>query len=275
MRKETDPELRDIDESMLLTLYHRAMESERSDGLIKDDKALALVNRWSDEFERVRQTHLNEGSKFVILLRNREFDLYTKEFLLRHPDAVVVHFGCGIDSRFERVDNGLVEWYDLDLPTIIEFRRKFLGGEGDRYHMFACDIRDPAWMDMVIKSQPRPFLFVAEGVLMYFNEAQVRNLILNLRDHFPCSELVFDAFTPLHVKQHNRFIAKSEVLPGVHWGIWRGKEIEDWGPGIKFLDQWKLLDRPEARKKHLGWILLYDAFKILRIYHFRLGGTSG
>lgn len=271
MAKEAEPKLSDIDQSMLLTLYHRAMESQRPDALIKDEKALELVNRWSDEFEQVRQTRLNEGSKFVILLRNREFDLYTKDFLSRFPDAVVVHFGCGIDSRFERVDNGLVEWYDLDLPAIIDFRRRFLGGEGDRYHLITCDLRDPAWMDRVIKDQPKPFLFVAEGVFMYFTEDQVKDLILHLRDHFPGSELVFDAFTPLHVRQHNRFISKSEVLPRVNWGIWRPKEIERWGAGIKFLDQWKLLDSPEARKKHLGWNLLYDTFKILRIYHFRLG----
>ncbi len=269
--KADAPNLSEIDQSMLLTLYHRAMESQRPDALIKDDKAFALVNQWSDEFEQVRQTHLNEGSKFVILLRNREFDLYTRDFLSRNPEAVVVHIGCGIDSRFERVDNGLVEWYDLDLPAIIEFRRKFIGGEGERYHMIACDIRDPAWMDRVISHQPRPFLFVAEGVFMYFNEAQVKELIQNLRDHFPGSELVFDAFTPLHVKQHNRFISKSEVLPRVQWGIWRGREIEHWGAGIKFLGQWKLLDRPDAWRKHLGWNLLYDAFKVLRIYHLRLG----
>lgn len=274
MTNSLEPNLSDIDESMLLTLYYRAMESQRPDALIKDEMAVALVNRWSDEFEQVRQTRLNAGSKFVILLRNREFDLYTKDFLSRYPDAVVIHIGCGIDSRFERVDNRLVEWYDLDLPTIIGFRRKFLGGEHGRYHLVACDVRDPAWMDMGIKPQPRPFLFVAEGVFMYFTEAQVRDLILNLRDRFPGSELVFDAFTPLHVKQHNRFISKSEILPRVQWGIWRGKDIEHWGSGIKFLGQWKLLDRPEARKKHLGWILLYDAFKILRIYHFRLGRAS-
>jgi len=63
----------------------------------------------------------------VPLLRNREFDRYAQDFLRCHPEAVVVHIGCGLDSRFERVDNGQVEWYDLDLPHVIELRRKLIG----------------------------------------------------------------------------------------------------------------------------------------------------
>ncbi len=82
----------------------------------------------SYDFDRVRQVHMDEADKVMIILRNREFDRYARDFLRRHPQAVVVHIGCGLDSRFERVDNGEVEWYDLDLPEVIELRRKFIGG---------------------------------------------------------------------------------------------------------------------------------------------------
>jgi O-methyltransferase involved in polyketide biosynthesis len=36
----------------------------------------------------------------------RDMDRYTRGFLGRHLEAIVVHIGCGLDSRFERVDNG-------------------------------------------------------------------------------------------------------------------------------------------------------------------------
>jgi O-methyltransferase involved in polyketide biosynthesis len=62
-------------------------------------------------------------------------DRYAQDLLRRHTDAVVVHIGCGLDSRFERVDNGHVEWYDLDMPEIIELRRKRISVEGERYHI--------------------------------------------------------------------------------------------------------------------------------------------
>jgi len=106
------------------------MESQRPDALIKDEKAVELVTRMSYNFARVRQIPMSEANKLVIILRNREFDRYARDFLARRPDAVVVHIGCGLDSRFERVDNGRVEWYDLDFPDVIELRRKYLGDEG-------------------------------------------------------------------------------------------------------------------------------------------------
>lgn len=99
--------LSDVSETLLIALYPRAMESQRPDALIKDEKAVALVARMSYDFDRIRQIPLSEANKVVIILRNREFDRYARDFLARHPQAVVVHIGCGLDSRFERVDNGL------------------------------------------------------------------------------------------------------------------------------------------------------------------------
>jgi O-methyltransferase involved in polyketide biosynthesis len=97
-----------VAETMLVTLYLRAVESQRPDALIKDEKAVSLVQRMSYDFDRIRQIPLSAANKLVIILRNREIDRYTRDFLTRPPDAVVFHIGCGLDSRFERVDNGQV-----------------------------------------------------------------------------------------------------------------------------------------------------------------------
>ena len=130
-----------VSETLLVTLYLRAMETQRPDALIKDEKAVELVTRMSYDFGRVRQIPLSEANKLVIILRNREFDRYAQDFLKRHPQAVVVHIGCGLDSRFDRVDNGQVEWYDLDLPDVIELRRKLFGDEGERHQWTTNAIR--------------------------------------------------------------------------------------------------------------------------------------
>ena len=135
-----------------MTLYIRAMESQRPDALIKDEKAVALVTNMSYDFDRIRQVKMDEDDKVGVILRNLEFDRQVRDFLTRHPDAVVVHIGCGLDSRFERVDNGKVEWYDLDLPEVIEQRRKFIGDEGERYHLLGCSVFDSAWLEKVNQS---------------------------------------------------------------------------------------------------------------------------
>jgi len=122
-------------ETSLMAVYIRAMESQRPDALINDEKAVALVAQMSDEFARLEQIPMNDALKVTRNLATREYDRRARDFLRRHPDAVVVHIGCGLDSRFDRVAerNGQVEWYDLDLPDVIELRRKLFGDEGERH----------------------------------------------------------------------------------------------------------------------------------------------
>src|SRR5512139_2014173 len=128
-----------VSETLFIPLYIRAIEAQRPDALIKDEQAVELVKHLDFDYARVKfQAH----DEATVILRLREFDRQARDFLARHPDANVVHIGCGLDTRFERVDNGRVEWYDLDLPDVIELRRKLIGGEGERYHMVACSVFD-------------------------------------------------------------------------------------------------------------------------------------
>jgi O-methyltransferase involved in polyketide biosynthesis len=277
--------LSEISETLLITLYLRAMESQRPDALIHDKKAESLVKQISNagfyDFSRIKSLHLSDANKLVIILRNREFDRYAVDFLTRHPNAVVVHFGCGLDLRFERVDNGKVDWYDLDLPEVIELRRKWIGDEAERYHLLGHSVLDHSWMDLVRMQCQGPFLFLAEGVFMYFTEAQVKSLVLTLRDLFPGAELVFDALSPIHVWRHNLQISTFKVADPVQWGIWHGQEVEGWGSArgaggsIRLLDEWGFFDRPEPRLAPIRWLRPIEALaRTIRIYHFQLGQAA-
>jgi len=205
MSETPNQNLSGVAETLLIPLYIRGMESQRPDALIKDRKAVELVAQMSLDFSRVKRIPLSEANKLVIVLRNREFDRYARDFLARRPGAVVVHIGCGLDSRFERVAerNNQVEWYDLDFPNVIELRRKFIGDEKERYHLVGCSVLDNAWLEAVSAHQQRPFLFLAEGVSMHLKETQNKSLVLTLRDHFPGAELVFDAYSPIHLLVSN------------------------------------------------------------------------
>lgn len=266
--------LNGVAETLLITLYIRAMESQRPDALIKDTKAVELVNRMGSDFSQIDQIKMDEEDKVAVILRNREFDRFTQDFLARHPHAAVVHIGCGLDSRFERVDNSEVEWYDLDLPDVIEKRRKLIGDEWGRYHLLACSVFDREWLITLAKQGQRPVLFLAEGVLMYFEEAQVKTLIQQLREYFPGAELVFDAFSPLLIRANNlRFkISRTKITARYHWGLKRGKDLESWGDGIRLLDEWYPFDTPEPRLAHIEWVRhIPPLAKVMGIYHYRLG----
>jgi O-methyltransferase involved in polyketide biosynthesis len=279
MPEFTKPEFSGISEMLLLTLYLRAHESRRPDALIKDDTAEKLVRKLSDDglydFTRMESLHLSEENKLVLILRSREFDRRVHTFLARHPQGVVVHIGCGLDTRFERVDNGRVEWYDLDFPHVIELRRQYLGDEGDRYHLLGGSVLADAWLEAVSVHGRRPFLFIAEGVFMYFQGVQVKSLVLRLRDRFPGAELVFDAYSPIHVLRHNLQTSTSKINVRVSWGIWHGKVLEKWGAGIHLLGAWGFFDDPTPRLARIRWARSIDALaRTFRIYHFRLGKAA-
>jgi O-methyltransferase involved in polyketide biosynthesis len=278
MSELTIQDLTGVAETLLIPLYIRAIESQRSDALLKDVKAEALVAQRDSDFSRIKQIKMDKDDQVALILRNREFDRYTQDFIGRYPEAIIVHIGCGLDSRFERVDNGRLEWYDLDLPEVIELRRKFIGDEGGRYHFLACSVFDGVWLDTVSVHHQSPFLFLAEGVFMYFEETQIKSLALMIRDHFPGAELVFDAFSPFLVRMNNfRFkISRAKISARYNWGLKRGKDLEGWGDGISLLDEWFPFDRPEPRLAHVQWVRhIQPLAKVMGIYHYRLGKTVG
>ena len=271
MSELTIQSLSGVSETLLLPLCIRAIESQRPDALIKDEKAVALVRQAGVDPSRIL-ADVAEETRVAVILRNREFDRGARDYLERYPEAVVVHIGCGLDERFERVDNRQVEWYDLDLPDVIELRRKLIGGEGARYHLLACSVLDSAWPEAVSIHRQRPFLFLAEGVLMYFEEAQVKSLVLALKQPFPGAELVFDAFSPFFVWANNRRVARTKIGARCHWGLKGGKDLESWGEGIRLLDEWYPFNCPEPRLARIRWVRYVPLFaKTAGVFHYQLG----
>jgi len=274
---ETIPNnLSNVPATYLAPIYWRAMESMRPDAMIEDKKSVELVTQMNLDFSEARRIRMTELLNVMRNIFTREMDRYARDFLYCHPDAVVVHIGCGLDSRFERVDNGQVTWYDLDLPDVIELRRKLIGNERERYHLLGCSALEGSWLEAVGVHSPRPFLFLAETVFVYFTEPQVRALVLTLRDHFPGAELVFDGWRPFEVWLSNRYLSSSLFAGLMRWGFWRGQEIESWGDGIHLLDEWGFFDQPEPRLDSFRWMApLFRLFKPMRIFHFKLGEAAG
>ncbi len=272
MTEKFQHNLTGVPETLLIPLYIRAMESLRPDAMIKDEKAVELVAKGSLDFSGVRQIPLNDALNVMRIMQAREMDRYARDFLSRHPEAVVVHIGCGLDTRFERVDDGRVEWYDMDLPEIIELRCRFLGDEKERYHLLGCSVFEHPWLETVSAHHQHPFLFLAEGVFVYFEEAQVKSLLLTLLNRFPGSETAFDVFSPFGVWEFNFAVSRSKLNARAHWGIWHGQEIEGWGSGIHLLDEWGVFDQSEPRLAHLRWMApFYRLLKPVLIFHYKLG----
>lgn len=264
--------LEGVAQTSLITLYVRALETRRPDALLKDEKAVQLVDRSPADFAFIERLRLDEGDRATLVLRNREFDEHARRFISEHPKAAVVHVGCGLDARFDRVSDERVEWYDLDLPEVIALRRESVGAEGAHHHLLASSVFDPGWMETVAAHRC-PTLFLAEGVFMYFSRAEVEGLVLALLHRFPGSELVFDTLSPLMVRVNNLRMRAGATTARYHWGLSRGRALEAWAPRIRLLDEWHPFSRREARLARYRWMRhIPPLAHVIGVFHYRLGG---
>jgi O-methyltransferase involved in polyketide biosynthesis len=281
--------LTDISETLLIPLYSRAIEAQSKHPIINDGKAVEITRQLNPLFAasssplhrrlakgKVRRT-MNKKLSTFLAMRSRRFDRYCQEFLRHNKDGVIVELGCGLSSRFSRVDNGSLMWYDLDFPEVIAIRKRFFT-EIPRNQMIASSVLDFHWMDFVTPRE-NPVLFLAEGLLMYLQESDVKSLILELQRRFPGCELVCEVentfvIETLKKERWKRKFQRDHHLGAdvtLHFGIKTGRDLESWGEGIRFLDEWTVFDDHE---KKLGWMNLFRFSKRLRnaqwIVHYQL-----
>ena len=107
-------------------------------------------------------------------MRAKAFDDWTSPFIDRHPDAIVLHLGCGLDSRVFRVDPpAAVSWFDVDLPEVIELRRRLYPARDDGYRLIGASVTDLGWLREMPRD--RPAMVVAEGLMPYLAARTRRN----------------------------------------------------------------------------------------------------
>lgn len=114
-------QLGQVQETLLVPLFARAIDSRRKRPMIQDAKAVEMVESIDWNFQRFNQRRRMEGC----VLRTAMYDDWARDFIRRHPEGTVVEIGAGLNTRFERLDNGAVHWFDLDLPDTVALRRKF------------------------------------------------------------------------------------------------------------------------------------------------------
>ena len=130
-------------------------------------------------------------------MRARVFDDWTDAMLRKHPEALVIHIGCGLDSRFERVQSFYSNWVDCDLPEVIDIRKKYYD-ESDRYHMMALDASDPRQIGNLPESDTA--IVALEGLTMYLTNDEVRELFRALETRYRNVRILADFYTEFGAK---------------------------------------------------------------------------
>ncbi len=182
-----------VPETLLVALYLRAVETRRADGIIKDEKAVEMIQSIEYDFARFNKAW---ASQVGVAVRTEILDKASTAFIRQYPDTSVVNMGAGLCTRFNRVDNGRITWYELDLPEAIEMRRRFFT-ETDRHRFIEGSITDFDWMEQIRGVGNQPVLFIGEGLFMYFEERDVKDVFIEMADHFPGAELLFEINGPI------------------------------------------------------------------------------
>lgn len=236
INKKIPVNLGSVQKTLLLPLWGRAIEARKKEPLLVDRTAIEIINELDYDFSTIA-ANINDVVQVGWIARSLLIDNTIKRFLKKDPQTIIVNIGCGFDTTFDRVDNGKITWYDLDLPDVIELRRQFIP-ENNRRKYISSSFLDYKWFDQLKDGEN--ILFVAAGVLCYFEEYQIKEFFKKIADSFPNSEMIFEAYSPIAKRISNKIVLKDggmdeQVL--IKWDLKRAKSLILWDSRIKILDE--------------------------------------
>ena len=149
--------------TMFITLYGKSYVSKKYQ-FFKDVKAEEIVNSVNYDFSKLKQS---KWLSLFLATRSLIMDNLVNEYLDNHLDSLVIHLGCGLDSRVSRVNQKYSLWYDIDFENVISFKKNYFT-ENNKYKMIGKSVNDLTWIDDIPFSKNT--LVVAEGLFMYLSQ---------------------------------------------------------------------------------------------------------
>lgn len=179
-----------VNKTLYIPLYGKAYVSRK--GIILQDPKAEQI--WQKEGFPLRGKSKSKWLAYYMSMRAAVFDAWVKEKLEETEDAVVLHLGCGMDSRALRVGNDSIVWYDVDFPDVIRARQQYFG-ESAVYRMLSGDAREGQWLENIPCGGAA--VVAMEGVSMYISPEELEKLLERLAEHFGQVFLLMDCYTCL------------------------------------------------------------------------------
>jgi methyltransferase (TIGR00027 family) len=273
-----------VSETALITLKSRVQETEKDEPVIRDKVAqecLAGIRPLLPAETQNRLLHKNLPSSLTrhIALRARKYDTYAREFIAQNPAGLVVSLGSGFDTRYWRVSDQAWNYIEVDLPAVIEAKKKVLG---DRltYKLIGCSVLEDGWLEEARSLQDENILFLAEGLLMYLPPAEVVGLFNKLARTFSKSEIVFEVVNKKYaqglwkksVESKMKRRLGSEAGASYEFGVREAREVEAYGPAIKVVEEWSYFEDEDIRPRFLR---LFRHFKFMTRTQWTIKATIG
>lgn len=245
-----------VQETLLITLYAKAIDYRSKNSILHDAKADQLVGMINYDF-----TKLNSwGNDNLIVVRAKQYDEWIQEFIKSNPTCVVLNLGCGLDTRVTRIDPPpTVHWFDVDFPDVIQLRKNFFDNLRG-YQMIESSITNTAWLKEIPTGQPA--LIVAEGVLEYLTNEEVKILLNRLTDHFSHGKIAFDVMNSFAIQSAKS--ASNEPTAGLHkWEVNDIQEVDALDPKLKREGAISIFHSSFIGKLPIGYHLLYRSMALV------------
>nr|WP_314786564.1 class I SAM-dependent methyltransferase [uncultured Campylobacter sp.] len=264
-----------VSETLLINLYFRSKENEEAKPILKDEFSGDVVSKIDYDFAKFDRSTL---SRVGTVIRARFFDDCILKFTREHPTAVIIQVGAGLDTRPLRLAPVCPEatFYDLDLPDVIALRDKLMP-KAPRNYSLAYSMLETTRMDeLARKHAGEKFVFVLEGVSMFFEKPIFREFFLNLAARFSglvLVDLLNDFATKMNTRKHDTLkFMKEEVK--IKMGIAGADEVEAWDKErIKCLEIGTMMNMYKHRwglvGRAMSWIKPFR--EACRMFVFALG----
>lgn len=267
-----------VQKTLSPVLRAKALDNRLPDPILGDTYAEQAMRHLDPDYDSRRFGTSQIG--LVAVVRAKAHDDWARSFLADHPDAVVLHLGCGLDARVYRIDPpATVDWYDLDYPPIVELRQRILPPR-EHYTLIGSSVTDLTWLDRIPRG--RPVLMIAEGLVPYLTEADVRRLLTTVVDAFPTGQIQFDTVSVWAWRNSKRNPALRKYGTRFHCGFDDPAALADWHTRLEYVDEAPMNDSPvltakaPANIRHLYRLinLLPGMKRSTRIVRFRFSGEA-
>lgn len=275
MKQKISIKTGNVQETLLLPLWGRATETRKSNPRLVDKKAVEIIDKLDYDFSTITN-NISDLSIAGWVARSLHIDRTVSQFIEKYPGATIINLGCGMDTTFDRIDNGKIMFYELDFPEVIELRKSFYQ-DTERHKSIASSFLEKKWYDEI--KDPKGLLCIAGGVLYYSEEEQIKDFFISMADHFGQCDFYFDSLSPLGIKIGNKQVLKKGgvdiALAG--WGLKRIKSLEEWDDRITVVDatpMYKGMKKGIPLSQKLG-LTIPDLLGVCHMVYVRIEENNG
>ncbi len=273
MQTKIKVELGDIQKTLFMPVWARAVETKKENPVLADKTALEIIDNVDFDFSQMTD-NLPEISQIAWIARCKRYDLTVNNFINCHPNGTIVNIGCGLDTSYERIISNSIQWYDLDLPDVIELKKKFQN-ETEKRRFISGSFLDTSWFDKIAINDR--ILFISAGVFVYFEESEIRNFIIRVADRFGDSEMFFDVTSPKGLEIANQIIQKSglDSRSFFKWALTDKSIIPSWDKRINLLHTYHTfkIDGLGLNNENKNTALISDSLDIQYMVHLKISET--